>query len=318
MTGNTSYYETPGIVRMSKFSLMQPFDVEYFDVMKNGDTDFNNNPVASCYVPNIILINGKVRCFCNQQNGNGIYYRDFDIATETWDFAPKKVQYNNADLTFSVASTIVTAAGQNEPSSDEGIKMTCNLMSDFSGDKYTLINFGGYGNAIIMKSSDGFATMELVGVAPFSPLYESAIAELDGTFYMLYRQSTGIYLVTTSDFENYSDAIQFGNVNQRGDVFSDGNNIYVIASIADNLHPVFKRTNLHLFKGDGAVLSGYDDVLQITDVKGVVYPRVALLGGNYVCIYDSSPYWLETVNGEYAENTTYHGKNCIEFVNVRT
>jgi len=167
-------------------------------------------PVGACFVPRILQVDGEtLRCyFASEQPGQRqtqIWYRDFDLMTETFAGTIHRARLKTSAGTFDMQPqhfhADAVAQGFRKPAKDFGLYLF-DSFKQFDGKTYVAINnFPGKQNALALVHAD-FATFEIVGhynEPQSAALSESAVNRLaDGTWMAICRNDGGNYHFTTS------------------------------------------------------------------------------------------------------------------------
>ena len=273
-----------------------------------------------------------IKIFVAFKNNNKLQYKDFNLETETfgdWHY----VQYNNADLTSEVIDTLVTNAGYTYSGIDVSGFVRPETMYNSNkkdGYYYQIFTSGDrYGDyQVVFRSNDDWETCEFVTVFPNAIRYNAILDYYNGTFYILYRKShpsglsgdAGVYLTTTTDFKTYTEPVIIGSMDMRPDIFARDNYVYLVVGDKRNQGDGFYRTNTHIFKGTGAVTSGYTKIVNVTDNRGTVNPRARLFGDDIHFLLSNSPIRLDKENGYFtpvSSSAQYQGKECECYLRIR-
>ena len=329
--GGIEYYEPEGTARLAVFPMSQPWRTEWFDVCKSGATDAEGATIGKVFQVNICEIeSGKVRCFVSVKSGGSgtanqyYWYRDFDFATKSFSEL-KRVKHNGVDLTFTTLHSFITNAGYSSPSPSL-INIPCRANTSISADGYRyaiMTDIEGKGYQVVVKTNDNYASVQLVGVIPYISTYESAIASLNGTYYILYRvqeseapygDNSGQYLTTTTDFVTYTNPQRVGTLCARPDIFVYEGSVYLVTGNVDKQLDTFLRNNIIIKKGSGSLSAGYSEFAVIRDDRGVVQPIAYIYGLNLLMVYNNSVIGMDMEN---FDKNRYRGKECLVFNKFR-
>ena len=323
---DTSYYETKGRIGLSVFSLATPWNVEHYEVFKNGDSGLLGSPAIAYLCP--IESENKLRIFLNAFDTQTLQYKDFDMVNKTFG-SIQHVKYNGSDLTATVINNLIVAAGGTSQST-QFIKPETLYNNPRDGYTYQMFAITDIQNQqrVILRSNDNFATVEYVGVFPYKTRFDAIMNYYNGTFYFLYRKESstglqtgdGVYLTTTQDFSTYTTPVQVSTMDMRPDLFIRDSQVYLVVGEKRNQGDGFYRTNSFILKGRGSTLAGYTKIVNITDDRGIVNPRARLFGDDIHYLYSDSPIRLDKENGYYtpvSSSPQYQGKECECYLRIR-
>lgn len=191
---------------------LDTLEVEKVIPFARSEQAFENEtlPVGACFVPRILQTDAKtLRCyFASEQPGkrqSQTWYRDFDIATQTFAGTIHKARLKTSAGTFDMQPRYfhsdAVARGFTKAAKDFGLYLF-DSFKRFDGQTFVAINnFPGKQNALALVHDD-FATFEVVShfnEPQTAALSESAVNRLpDGTWMAICRNDGGNYHFTTS------------------------------------------------------------------------------------------------------------------------
>ncbi|MBR2909855.1 MAG: bacterial Ig-like domain-containing protein [Clostridia bacterium] len=324
LASETSLGESSALVKMAKFNILQPTNVEWVTVF-NKSTDFGGSSLSEC---NIINLNSStVRVYAINKNGWGYYYKDVNKKTLALG-AKTEVKFKSSEASDPVALNI---ANLNTYISSIGgksfgeLQMTTKII-EVDGYYYAnLVGGNGTQNVLFVKSSDG-ATWTLQSVIRHSANYEAMLEYHDGKFWVMCRN--GVTTPTSSTQQNlmYStDGITWTQSNlalttsdTRPYLFRYQGELYLAYSspMPTNYSTVRNwRCNIHIGKivSSGGVET-FDEVIYKESKFGIVYYALHDWYGNMVMLYSSgelNP--TEGLMGGWSQ-----GKDCLNYTVLKT
>lgn len=319
LASTTSLGESSSLVKMAKFNILQPTNVEWVEVF-NISTDFGGSPLSEC---NIIELNSStIRVFAVNKSTWTYYYKDVNKKTLTVG-AKNEVKFKSSDasdaVSFSKANlnTYISSIGGTAFSE---VQSTTKIL-EVDGYYYTTV-VGGQGtqNVLFMKSADG-ATWTLQSVIHHRANYEAMLEYHDGRFWVMCRN--GVTSPTTSTQQNlmYSeDGITWTQSNlalttsdTRPYLFKFQGELYLAYSspMPTDYSTVRNwRCNIHIGKivSEGGVET-FDEIVYKESKFGIVYYALHDWYGNMVMLYSSgelNP--TEGLMGGWSQ-----GKDCLNY-----
>ena len=319
LSSTSALGEATQLVKIAKFNVMQPTNVEWIEVF-NRDKDFGGNPLLECNIINVSST--KVRVFAVNKSTWKYYYKDVDKKTNAvGELKEVKFKTNNASDPVEFSKTTVNQyVSSIGGSAFSELQITTKIV-EVDGYFYTTaVGGGGTRNVLFLKSKDG-DTWTVQSVIYNTTNYEAMLEYHNGRFWVMCRN--GVTTPTSSKQQNllYSeDGITWNKSNlqltmsdTRPYLFKYQGDLYLAYSspLSTDFSTVRNwRCNIHVGK---IVSDGEQETFQEIAYKeskyGIVYYALADWYGNMVMLYSSGEmHPTEGLMGGWSQ-----GKDCLNY-----
>ncbi len=329
LASNTALGEATSLVKIAKFNILQPTNVEWIEVF-NRSTDFGGQALLEC---NIIDLNSTtVRVFAVNKQTWKYYYKDVNKSTNAVG-ALKEVMFKTNDNSDAVefSKTTVNQYIASIGGKSFGELQTTTKMIEVDGYFYTTaVGGAGTTNVLFLKSADG-ATWTLQSVIRQTTNYEAMLAHHDGKFWVFSRN--GATTPTTATHQNlmYSeDGITWTKSNlalttsdTRPYLFNYQGDLYLAYSspLSTDYSTIRNwRCNIHIGKivsyedEDGTIKQTFQEIVYKESKFGIVYYALHDWYGNMVMLYSSGEmHPTEGLMGSWSQ-----GKDCLNYTIIHS
>ena len=325
LASENKYGESDELVKLAKFSIMQPTNVNWVTVF-DRDVDFGGAKLSECNI--IDLFNDYVRVFAVNMSDYNYYYKDVNKKTlEVGEL--KQVKYKSAykspAVTFSkenINAHIKELGGQEFGHLQFGSAVVV-------VDRTYYVTFCGGNNMqnfIFMESGDG-ETWSFKSLVKHAINYEAPIAFHNDTFYVTIRNGntkpTGEKQQNLMYSEDMGKTWKLSNLalessDTRPFLFNYQGELYLAYSspLAIDYSTVRPwRCNVHV--GKIVTKNGeqtFEEVIYKQSKFGIVYYSLIDWYGYMIMIYSSGELYPETGRmGDYTQ-----GKDCLMYTILKT
>ena len=319
LSSETSLGEATQLVKIAKFNIMQPTNIEWIEVF-NKSTDFGGNPLLECNI--IDVSSSKVRVFAVNKSTWKYYYKDVDKTTnqvselkevkfKTSESATP-VEFSKTTVNQYISSIGGTAFGE--------LQITTKIL-ELDGCFYTTaVGGGGTRNVLFLKSTNG-DTWTVQSVIYNTANYEAMLEYHDNKFWVMCRN--GVTNPTSETQQNllYSeDGITWTKSNlaltmsdTRPYLFKyQGDLFLAYSSPMETDYSTIRnwRCNIHV----GRIVSGqegetFEEVVYKESKFGIVYYALTEWYGNMIMLYSSGEmHPTEGLMGPWSQ-----GKDCLNY-----
>lgn len=319
LASETSLGESSALVKMAKFNIMQPTNVQWITVFDKS-ADFKGSALSEC---NIINLNSTtVRVFAVNMSNWTYYYKDVNKKTMTVS-ALKEVKFksdaNSEAVAFSKENlnNLIASFGGTLFSQ---LQSTTKIL-EHNGYYYTTVVGGNRTkNVLFMRSVDG-SVWEFQSVINHSANYEAMLEYHDGKFWVMCRNGSESYTTDTQQNLMYSeDGINWTQSNlalttsdTRPYLFTYQGDLYLAySSPMESDYSTIRtwRCNIHI----GKIVSSngmetFDELIYKESKFGIVYYALCDWYGKMVMLYSSgelNP--TEGLMGGWSQ-----GKDCVNY-----
>ncbi|MGJ1349031.1 hypothetical protein [Sphingobacterium siyangense] len=319
----SNFGESPGRIMLSVFPITQPTQAKHY-LIKEGEMAFESNSMLLS--DDVVRVNYFLKGydFVNVKQNK---FRDFNLATQT--LGPEQqatITYNGTqyDLNNESVSTILGILGITA-NFNWGVIDVCRPIL---GDGYyykalcsvSMPNFQPQ-PIVFVKSNDGFATMQFVGVLNVPCMYECQL-EYDlssSMWHILYRTNNGISYVNTTDFITFS-SVQVVNktVTSRPWILRYKGKFLILTNKTSNVTgsiggelPINARSRIigQLLNSDN--VNNSEILFDISSRYGIVYPALASRHGELHMVFSDG-----SAEIEFSNNGGNQGKDSIFYFKI--
>ncbi|MGJ1244275.1 hypothetical protein [Sphingobacterium multivorum] len=318
-----NFGESPGRIMLSIFPVTQPSQSKHY-LIKEGEMAFESNCMM---ISDDIL---RVNYFLNGYDFVNLKqnkFKDFNLSTKEISVEQQsKITYNNVayDLNNESISNILLLNGINA-NFNWGVIDVCRpiLRNGYNYKALCSVSMPNYQPQpiVFVRSNDGFATMEYVGCLNVGCMYECQMEydTIAGKWHILYRTSTGISYVNTSDFINFSISQTVDNsITSRPCILKYKNKIIIVTNkgttvtgLVGGVLPVNSRSRIvgQILNSTNINLS--EIVFDISSRYGIVYPSIVDRNGELHMVFSDGSAQIE-----FSNNTGNQGKDSIFYYKI--
>lgn len=322
LASETTLGESSSLVKLAKFNILQPTNVEWITVFDKS-TDFGGSNLSEC---NIIDLNSStVRVFAVNTSTWTYYYKDINkktLAVSAMEVVKFKSNQNADAISLSKANLNQFIASIGGVLFSD-VQSTTKILK-VNGYYYTTVVGGNRTqNILFMKSVDG-AIWEFQSVIHHTANYEAMLEYHNGKFWVMCRD--GSQTTTSNKYQNlmYSeDGINWTQSNlalttsdTRPYLFTYQGDLYLAYSSPMSSDYSTVRTwrcNIHI----GKIVSAngtetFEEVIYKESKFGIVYYALCDWYGNMIMLYSSG----ELNPTEGLMNGWSQGKDCVNYTIV--
>ena len=319
LASETTLGEATQLVKIAKFNIMQPTNVEWIEVF-NRATDFGGQPLLEC---NIIDVSStKVRVFAVNKSTWKYYYKDVDKKTnQVGELKEVKFKTNESSdpVEFSKSSVNQYISSISGTAFNE-LQITTKILNVDGYFYTTAVGGAGTRNVLFLKSTDG-DTWTVQSVINNTTNYEAMLEYHNNKFWVMCRNGGTTPSNNKQQNLMYSeDGITWTKSNlaletsdTRPYLFKYQGDLYLAYSSPMSTDYSTIRTwrcNIHV----GRIVSGQDgetfeEIVYKESKYGIVYYALTDWYGNMIMLYSSG----EMHPTEGLMGTWSQGKDCLNY-----